>query len=93
MYWDVWGRRHTSSSTFPAAAFQCVAQCRVQDLVGESRRLGADAFLALLRALIGAVHASLPPHERCGFRGDPEAFGGGDSAGVAGAVFDGTAVW
>lgn len=91
--WDEWGRRDTLSSFSPSAALQCVAQCRLQDLVGESRRLGADAFLALLRALIGAVHTSLPPHECYGFRRDPEAFGEGDGSGVTGTVFDGTAVW
>ena len=43
---------------------QCVAQCRIQDMVGESRRLEAEALLALLRGLIATVHASLPWHER-----------------------------
>lgn len=41
-----------------------VAQARVQDLLGESRRLDADSLRALLRALISTVHGSLPLHER-----------------------------
>lgn len=41
-----------------------VAQTRVQDLLGESRRLDADSLRALLRALIAIVHGSLPLHER-----------------------------
>lgn len=41
-----------------------VAQARVQDLLGESRRLDADSLQALLRALIATVHGSLPLHER-----------------------------
>lgn len=41
-----------------------VAQARVQDLLGESRRLDADSLRALVGALIATVHSSLPLHER-----------------------------
>ena len=41
-----------------------VSQARVQDLLGESRRLDADSLRALLGALIATVHGSLPLHER-----------------------------
>ncbi|CAN0491205.1 unnamed protein product, partial [Laminaria digitata] len=61
------------------SARECVAQCRVQDLVGESRRLGADALLALLRALIAIVRAGLPHHERRRLDGSR---GGGNSGGA-----------
>lgn len=74
-------RRHGSRVY---SARQCVAQCRVQDLVGESRRLGADALLALLRALIAIVRTGLPRHERRRLDGSRGGCDGGDGGGSGG---------
>lgn len=68
-----------------------VAQARVQDLLGESRRLDIDSLQALLRALIATVHSSLPLHERqrryCeeaeGVMDNGERESGGDAAATA----------
>lgn len=91
-------RRFSSSSSSAAAGLQCVvAQCRVQDLVGESRRLGSDALLSLLQALIATVHANLPRHERRqrfvddgdeGWREMPAEGKGTGTASGGGDVFD-----
>lgn len=73
-----------------------MVQCRIRDLVGESRRLGADALLSFLRALIAIVHTSLPLHERdkesaTGFPG--EEYGGvGIGVGVGGGDREGWSV-
>lgn len=61
-------------------------QARVQDLLGESRRLDADSLRALLRALIAIVHGSLPFHERRRRDSEEEAgvMGSGEREGSGG---------
>ncbi|CAN0448351.1 unnamed protein product, partial [Ectocarpus sp. 8 AP-2014] len=70
----------------PPYGLEWVAQARVQDLVGESRRLGADSLRALIHALIAVVHGSLPAHERRRRRGLEGGAGGGTGVGDCGTA-------
>ncbi|CAM9457727.1 unnamed protein product, partial [Ectocarpus sp. 6 AP-2014] len=70
----------------PPYGLEWVAQARVQDLVGESRRLGADSLRALIHALIAVVHGSLPAHERRRRKGFDGGAGGGTGVGDCGTA-------